>query len=223
MAYNAKYNEKNYEYRKAKMKRVGLDFPNDYYNDILLPEVERSGLTVSGFIKNAITEKIEKSCVNSDKKMCTHDKIMVPINKAYFDRMQALFFNFNESDFAEFCNENVEAGTVSEEERVIDDRIQVDKDTPDEPMRPAPVKSADLVENFKPSTGQQLDREKLEALQAEIERRKAKAEAEQEAKTAEQEAKEKDQRERAEAYNKEMQEHVKTYGVTGKWLSEGGY
>ena len=59
MTYNPKYNEQSYEYRKTHLKRVGLDFNLPYYNDVLMPAVRKSGLTVSGFIKSAITEKIE--------------------------------------------------------------------------------------------------------------------------------------------------------------------
>lgn len=60
MPYNPKYNEQAYKYRKEKLKRVGIDFPNAYYRDVLIPEVEKTGLTLSGYIKAAISEKIAR-------------------------------------------------------------------------------------------------------------------------------------------------------------------
>ena len=153
------------------------------------------------------------------------NNITLDIQNDFLNRYKNVHPESTESDFINFCYEQIALGVDSEEDYAKEppELFEFETDTPDKPTHPAPVKSADPVEDVKPSTGQQLDREKLEALQAEIERRKAKAEAEQEAKTAEQEAKEKDQRERAEAYNREMQDHVKRYGVSGKWLSEGGY
>lgn len=60
MPYNPKYNEQSYEYRKNHLKRVGIDFNLNYYNDVLIPEVSKSGLTVSGYIKKAIEEKMKR-------------------------------------------------------------------------------------------------------------------------------------------------------------------
>ena len=47
-------------YAKKNIKRVPLDMQQDYYNDVLIPAVEKSGLSVNGFIKAAIAEKIER-------------------------------------------------------------------------------------------------------------------------------------------------------------------
>lgn len=47
-------------YAKKNIKRVPLDMQQDYYNDILIPAVEKSGLSVNGFIKAAIAEKISR-------------------------------------------------------------------------------------------------------------------------------------------------------------------
>lgn len=58
MAYNPKYNQKNYEYRKNNMKRVGIDFNKKYYENVLKPAADRAGMTVGGFIKACIAEKI---------------------------------------------------------------------------------------------------------------------------------------------------------------------
>lgn len=151
------------------------------------------------------------------------DLIQIRLPKGTKERIKKI----TDSSMANFCldavMETIESYEAAERYENEEDQEEIETDTPDEPMHPAPVKYADPVENVKPLNGPKLDREKLEALQAEIEKRKEEAEAKKEAKTAEQEAKEKDQRERAETYNKEMQEHVKRYGVTGKWLSEGGY
>lgn len=58
--YNPKYNEKSYEYRKNNLKRVGVDFNIDYFNETLKPVVEKSGMTMGGYIKAAIEEKIAR-------------------------------------------------------------------------------------------------------------------------------------------------------------------
>ena len=60
MAYNPKYLKKTYEYRKNNLKRVGIDFNNTYYTEVLQPAIEKSGMTISGFIKEAINEKIDR-------------------------------------------------------------------------------------------------------------------------------------------------------------------
>lgn len=49
-----------YNYAKKNLKRVPLDMQQDYYNDVLLPAVKESGETVNGFIKSAISEKIDR-------------------------------------------------------------------------------------------------------------------------------------------------------------------
>ena len=60
MPYDPKYNEAYYKYRKEHMKRVGLDFAIPYFEEVLLPAVKRSGMTISGFIKTAIDEKLSR-------------------------------------------------------------------------------------------------------------------------------------------------------------------
>lgn len=65
MSYNPKYNEQAYKYRKDNLKRVGVDFNKTYYSEVLSPAVEESGLTISGYIKQAISEKIERE--NKDR------------------------------------------------------------------------------------------------------------------------------------------------------------
>lgn len=55
-------NKKEYmlQYQKEKLKRVPLDLRLDYYTNVFLPAVEKAGLSVSGYIKAAIAEKIER-------------------------------------------------------------------------------------------------------------------------------------------------------------------
>jgi len=60
MAYNPKYLAKDYEYRAKHFKRVGIDFDKDYYAEILKPAADAAGLPVNSYIKQAISEKIER-------------------------------------------------------------------------------------------------------------------------------------------------------------------
>ncbi len=60
MTYNQKYSQKNEERRKEVSKRVGIDFKKEYYNDKLKPAADSLGMTVNGFIKSAIDEKIAR-------------------------------------------------------------------------------------------------------------------------------------------------------------------
>ena len=59
---NWEINQRKYiqSYKKDNYKRVPLDLKIDYYNDVLKPAVERSGMAVNAFIKQAIQEKIER-------------------------------------------------------------------------------------------------------------------------------------------------------------------
>ena len=58
--YNEKKRDYSIEYAKKNLKRVPFDLPKDYYEDVLKPSAEKAGLSVNGFIKQAITEKIER-------------------------------------------------------------------------------------------------------------------------------------------------------------------
>ena len=64
MTYNAKYNDQKYKYRTDKFKRVGIDFDKEYYNEVLKPASDRSGLPVGTYIKKAIEEKIQRDSSN---------------------------------------------------------------------------------------------------------------------------------------------------------------
>ena len=54
------FNKYNQAYKKENYKRVPLEMPKDYYNDILKPAAVNAGLSVNSFIKLAISEKIER-------------------------------------------------------------------------------------------------------------------------------------------------------------------
>lgn len=56
--YNPKYNEYNYKYRAEKLKRVGVDFTKEYYENTLKPAADAAGETIGGFIKKAIRMRI---------------------------------------------------------------------------------------------------------------------------------------------------------------------
>lgn len=52
----AKYKEKAY-------KRVPFDVPNAFYNDMIKPAVDQAGTSLNKFLKEAVTEKIERMSV----------------------------------------------------------------------------------------------------------------------------------------------------------------
>lgn len=58
MTYNPKYNKQNYKYRSKKYKRIGVDFEKEYYENALAPAVAASGVSMSAYIKQAVTEKM---------------------------------------------------------------------------------------------------------------------------------------------------------------------
>lgn len=48
------------QYAKEKLKRVPFDVRKTYYSDVLTKAAELSGMSVNGFIKAAIQEKIAR-------------------------------------------------------------------------------------------------------------------------------------------------------------------
>ena len=52
--------EKQKKYNDRCIKRVPLDMQKDYYEQVLKPAADRSGVPVNTYIKNAIREKIER-------------------------------------------------------------------------------------------------------------------------------------------------------------------
>lgn len=53
-------NARQYRYNEKHLKRVPLDMQKDYYEQVLKPAADRSGVPVNTYIKNAIREKIER-------------------------------------------------------------------------------------------------------------------------------------------------------------------
>ena len=54
------------KYAKNNLKRVPLDLQKEYYENILVPVCERSGVPVNTFIKQAIQEKIDRTIEQKD-------------------------------------------------------------------------------------------------------------------------------------------------------------
>lgn len=52
--------ERFYRYKEKAIKRVPLDMQKEYFETVLKPAAEKSGMPVNTFIKQAITEKIER-------------------------------------------------------------------------------------------------------------------------------------------------------------------
>ena len=48
------------DYKKEHYKRITIEVSKEYYNDVLLPAVEKKGVRTNTFIKEAIAEKIER-------------------------------------------------------------------------------------------------------------------------------------------------------------------
>lgn len=47
------------EYKKKRFKNVTLELDKDFYENALIPAVEKKGMSVTAYIKEAIIEKIE--------------------------------------------------------------------------------------------------------------------------------------------------------------------
>ena len=58
MAYNEKAKDYSIEYAKEKLKRIPLDVKKEYYDNVIVKEAEKRGLSVRAFILSAIEEKI---------------------------------------------------------------------------------------------------------------------------------------------------------------------
>lgn len=58
-AYNPKYLQTDYKYRRDHFKRVGIDFQKEYYETVLKPAADAAGETVNGYIKEAVRRRIE--------------------------------------------------------------------------------------------------------------------------------------------------------------------
>jgi len=61
VAYNEKQKEYAMDYAKRTLKRIPLDVKKEYYENVIVPEAEKYGLSVRAFILEAIAEKIERN------------------------------------------------------------------------------------------------------------------------------------------------------------------
>ena len=59
MAMTEERKEYLYKYQKQKLKRIPLDVTKEFYEEIAT-KANSCGMTVNGYIKQAINEKIEK-------------------------------------------------------------------------------------------------------------------------------------------------------------------
>ena len=48
------------KYRKTHLKQVVITYQNEYFYNELLPVIQASGETVSGYIKKAVSERMER-------------------------------------------------------------------------------------------------------------------------------------------------------------------
>lgn len=60
MPYDDKKRDYTIKYAKEKLKRIPLDVTKQYYDEILKPVANSVGMSVNGFIKEAIQEKITR-------------------------------------------------------------------------------------------------------------------------------------------------------------------
>ena len=60
MAYTEASKKAVLKYEKEKMKRIVLKYTIEDYQNIIRPAVDKSGMPTATFIKQAVTEKIER-------------------------------------------------------------------------------------------------------------------------------------------------------------------
>ena len=61
MTYDEKQKERSLRYAKNYLKRIPLDVKKEYYENVIVKEAEKRGLSVRAFIMSAIEEKIENN------------------------------------------------------------------------------------------------------------------------------------------------------------------
>ena len=60
MAYNESSKRATAKYLKTSVKKVDLKYKNEEYEQEIKPAIDKSGLPVATFIKQAVEEKIER-------------------------------------------------------------------------------------------------------------------------------------------------------------------
>ena len=61
MPYTKKQGQYSVEDAKTNLKRIPLDVKKEYYEDVIVKEAQKSGLSVRAFILSAIEEKIARN------------------------------------------------------------------------------------------------------------------------------------------------------------------
>ena len=61
MAYTEKQGQYSVQYAKKNLKRIPLDVKKEYYEDVIVKEAEKLGMSVRSFILSAIEEKVQKN------------------------------------------------------------------------------------------------------------------------------------------------------------------
>ncbi len=61
MAYTEKQGQYSVQYAKKNLKRIPLDVKKEYYDEVIVKEAEKMGISVRAFILSAIEEKVSKN------------------------------------------------------------------------------------------------------------------------------------------------------------------
>ena len=61
MAYSEKQGQYSIQYAKKNLKRIPLDVRKEYYDEVIVKEAEKCGMSVRAFILTAIDEKIKRN------------------------------------------------------------------------------------------------------------------------------------------------------------------
>ena len=60
VAYKPEYSQQHEKYRRAKYRRVALDYDRKYYDEILKPAADAAGLPVGSWIKSIVAKELER-------------------------------------------------------------------------------------------------------------------------------------------------------------------
>lgn len=59
MAVSAAHMKATAKYKKAHIRRLSFEVQNEYFDEVLKPAIDETGMSINGFIKEAIKEYIE--------------------------------------------------------------------------------------------------------------------------------------------------------------------
>ena len=66
MARTKAANEAQYRYNEKKLKRIPLDVQKEYYDTVLKPAADAAGIGINTYIKQAISEKLQRDGMPAD-------------------------------------------------------------------------------------------------------------------------------------------------------------